>query len=77
MGAKTRFRWQKTETVTAVFQGRDKCFTMRAPRIKKRNQIQKYFLNKIGGVCVWLDRRGGEEVTENGLKVFSRKLIQW
>ena len=45
----------ETETVTAVFQGRDKCFTIVALRIEKRKQIQKYFLNKIGGVFVWLD----------------------
>lgn len=36
MGGKTRFRWEKTETVTAVFQGTDKCFNMRELRIEEK-----------------------------------------
>ena len=39
--------------------------------MENRNQIQRYFLSKIHGICILLDMGGeGEEVIETGWDAF-------
>jgi len=52
VGRETRSRREKTVVVIAIFQKGKKCLNVKAARMKNINQIQRYFLNKIHGICI-------------------------
>ena len=57
--------------VIEIFQEGKKCLNVKAVRMENRNQIQRYFLSKIHGICILLDMGGeGEEVIETGWDAF-------